>query len=287
MSPTTSVQLFTVNAALEADMDGTLAKVAEAGFTAVEPYDFVRRADALAAAFATHGLSSPTGHAFLASTSFVNPDGSGSTVPVPAPEVVFAAAKTLGMSLVIDPYTAPDRWTTVEQIEETARLLNAAAAIAKDHGLRVGYHNHAHELEASFDGVTGLEVLASLLTDDVALEVDLYWAARAGVDVPALLARLGERVKAVHVKDGSLDPELVTKYPPADQLPAGQGNVPLAAALEAVTGIEYAVVEFDHFDGDIYAAIAQSFQFLAGQSVAGQSVAGQSLAGQGANGSAA
>ncbi len=152
----------------------------------------------------------------------MNPDGSGSTVPVPTPKEVFAAAKTLGMSLVIDPYTAPDRWTSVEQIEETAKALNAAAVIAKDHGLRVGYHNHAHELEASFDGVTGLEVLASMLSADVALEVDLYWAARAGVDVPALLTRLGERVKAVHVKDGTLAPDLVdastrrpTRSPPA------------------------------------------------------------------------
>ena len=262
MSPTTSVQLFTVNAALEADMDGTLAKVAEAGFTSVEPYDFVRRADALAEAFAQHGLTSPTGHGFLASTSFVLPDGSGSTIPVPAPAEVFAAAKKLGMSIVIDPYTAPDRWTTVEQIEETAQLLNAAAEIGKDHGVRVGYHNHAHELEAVFDGVTGLEVLAGKLSDDVALEVDLYWAARAGVDGPALLSRLGERVKAVHVKDGTLDPDLVTQYPPADQVPAGDGNVPLAAAIAAGTGIEYAVVEFDHYDGDIYQAIAKSFTFL-------------------------
>ena len=149
----TSVQLFTVNAALEADLDGTLAAIAARGFTAVEPYDFVRRAEPLAASLTAHGLAAPTGHAFLASESFVLPDGSGTTVPVPSPEEVFAAAKTLGMTTVIDPYTAPDRWTSVEQIEHTAGLLNAAAEIGVAHGIRVGYHNHAHELEARFDGV--------------------------------------------------------------------------------------------------------------------------------------
>ena len=61
----TSVQLFTVNAALEADLDGTLAAIAARGFTAVEPYDFVRRASPLAASLAAHGLAAPTGHAFL------------------------------------------------------------------------------------------------------------------------------------------------------------------------------------------------------------------------------
>ena len=117
----TSVQLFTVNAALEADLDGTLAAIAARGFTAVEPYDFVRRAEPLAASLTAHGLAAPTGHAFLASESFVLPDGSGTTVPVPSPEEVFAAAKTLGMTTVIDPYTAPDRWTS----PTTSRLTSA------------------------------------------------------------------------------------------------------------------------------------------------------------------
>ena len=44
MAVLTSIQLFTVREALEADLDGTLAALAARGFTAVEPYDFVRRA---------------------------------------------------------------------------------------------------------------------------------------------------------------------------------------------------------------------------------------------------
>ena len=258
----TSIQLFTLREALESDLDGTLAEVAARGFTAAEPYDFVRRAEPLAAALSAHGIAAPSGHAFLASESFVNPDGSGTTLPVPTPAEVFAAAKTLGMGIVIDPYTAPDRWQSVEQIEHTARLLNAAAEIGEAEGIRVGYHNHAHELEATFDGKTGLEVLAGLLDPRVVLEVDLYWVARGGVDPVALLERLGDRVVAVHAKDGTLDPEAVKAYPPADQVPAGQGAVPLAEALDAASALEYAIVEFDHYTGDIYEGIEASRVFL-------------------------
>ncbi|MEU1973053.1 sugar phosphate isomerase/epimerase [Microbacterium sp. NPDC019599] len=265
----TSVQLFTVREALEADLESTLAELAARGFTAAEPYDFVRRAEPLAAALRANGIAAPTGHAFLASTSFVNPDGSGTTLPVPSPDVVFDAADVLGMTTVIDPYTAPERWTTREQIEETARLLNAAAEIGAARGIRVGYHNHAHELEATFDGVTGLELLASLLDPRVVLEVDLYWVARAGLDSPALLERLGDRVIAVHVKDGTLDPEAVAAYPPADQVPAGQGVVPLAEALAAASALEVAIVEFDHYDGDLFGALEQSLAYLDAQ-VAGR-----------------
>ena len=51
-NPAISIQLFTVRDELTADLDGTLAELSAIGFTTVEPYDFVRRADALAAAFA-------------------------------------------------------------------------------------------------------------------------------------------------------------------------------------------------------------------------------------------
>lgn len=262
MTVQTSIQLFTLRDALDTDLPGTLDAVAARGFTAVEPYDFVRRAAPMADALAAAGLTAPSGHAFLASPSFVNPDGSGTTLPVQSPAEVFAAAKVLGMHTVIDPYTEPARWESIAQIEETARLLNEAAQVGATVDVRVGYHNHAHELEAVFDGVTGLEVLAGLLDDRVVLEVDLYWVSRGGVDPVALLERLGDRVVAVHAKDGTLDPALVNAYPPADQVPAGDGAVPLVEAIAAAPALELAIVEFDHYEGDLWEAIERSRVFL-------------------------
>jgi sugar phosphate isomerase/epimerase len=258
----TSIQLFTVKDALEADLEGTLAELAARGFTAAEPYDFVRRAEPLAAALKANGIAAPTGHAFLASTSFVNPDGTTTTRPVPAPEAVFDAADTLGMTTVIEPYTDPALWQSREHIADIARQLNAAAEIGAGRGIRVGYHNHAHEIEATFDGKTGLELLADLLDPRVVLEVDLYWVARGGVDSAVLLKALGDRVIAVHAKDGTLDPEKVAAYPPADQVPAGLGVVPLDEALAAASALEVAVVEFDHYDGDLFDAVEESRVYL-------------------------
>lgn len=264
MAATTSIQLFTLREQLDADLEGTLDAVAARGFTATEPYDFVRRAPELAAALSARGLTAPSGHAILATETFVNPDGSGTTTPVPSHQVVFDAAKTLGMSIVIDPYTEPKRWETAEQIQETARLLNAAAELASTQGLRVGYHNHAHELEAKIGDITGLEYLASLLDPRVVLEVDLYWVARGGVDPVELLRTLGDRVVAVHAKDGTLAPELLSAYPPADQVPAGDGVVPLAEAIAAAPQLELAIVEFDHYDGELLDAVERSRVYLDG-----------------------
>lgn len=264
MPAQTSIQLFTLREPLEADMEGTLAEVAKRGFVAVEPYNFVVTVDQLAPLLQKNNLAAPTGHAFLATTSFVNPDGTSTTTGVPTPDEVFDAAEKLGMKIVIDPYTAPERWTTRDQVEQTAALLNQAAEIAEGRGLRVGYHNHAHELEATFDGQTGLDLLASLLDPRVVLEVDLYWVSRSGHDPAEVLTRLGDRVVAVHVKDGTLDAEAIKAYPPADQVPAGTGVVPLREAMAAAPALEYAIVEYDAYSGDLFDGVEASRKFLDG-----------------------
>ena len=130
--PAISIQLWTVRDELTADLDGTLAKLSAIGFTNVEAFGFVSRADELAAAFARHGISSPTGHASLASGT-ENPFDS--SIAVPTPDEVFAAAKKLGMTTVFDPFVAPDRWESVEEIAKTAEALNAAAAIGAGYGI--------------------------------------------------------------------------------------------------------------------------------------------------------
>lgn len=170
--PQLSIQLYTVNNLLESDVDGTLAQLAAMGIRQVEAFAFVDRAEQLAEAFAKHGLQAKTGHAPLLSDEVRSPDG---MVPAPTHADVFAAAKTLGLEYVIDPFVALERWLTREAIEETANRLNAAAKEAAEHGLKVGYHNHAQEFAADIDGVNGYDYFASLLDEEIMLEVDLFW----------------------------------------------------------------------------------------------------------------
>ncbi len=263
MSVQSSIQLFTIRDAMEQDLEGAIAEVASRGFTAVEPYDFVRRADRIAAALEANGLVAPSGHAFVVMESFVNPDGSSTDSENPTWDETFDAAEKLGMTTIVEPYTEPALWSDREAVDHIAARLNAASKAAAGRGLKVGYHNHNHELEAEFDGVTGLEYLASQLDPDVALEVDIYWVERAGVDPVELMSKIGDRVKLVHAKDGTLDPEAVAKYPPEDQVPAGTGNVRLKETIGAIPDLDLAIVEFDHYPGDdLFSAIEESRLYL-------------------------
>jgi len=236
-----SIQLYTLRDALQNDLPGTIKKVADIGFTQVEPYNFVATAQELGAALKTNGLTAPSGHAPLLSQD---------------QDAIFAAAKELGITTVIDPYLPAEHWQSAEDIQATAAKLNAAAKKGAEYGIRVGYHNHAWELESIIDGQTALEYFAGLLDPELVLEVDTYWVAVGGQDPVELLQRLGDRVKFIHIKDGPLNTD--TKA----QLPAGQGKIAVWDVLAAATSLEVGVVEFDDYSGDIFEGIAESLAYL-------------------------
>ncbi|MDF2051967.1 sugar phosphate isomerase/epimerase [Arthrobacter sp. Cr_A7] len=236
-----SVQLYTLRNAIEDDLPGTIRKVAEIGFTQVEPYNFVATARELGAALRENGLAAPSGHAPLLSQD---------------QDEIFAAAKGLGIATVIEPFIPADHWQNAEDIHATAARLNAAAKKGAEYGIRVGYHNHQWELESTIEGRTALEYFEGLLDPEVVLEVDTYWVAVGGHDPVDILARLGDRVKLIHIKDGPLTTD--TKA----QQPAGQGKVPVLDVIAAAKSLETGVVEFDDYAGDIFDGIAQSLAFL-------------------------
>jgi len=236
-----SVQLYSVRNALEEDLPGTIRRLAEIGYTQVEPYKFTARTEELAAAFAENDITAPTGHAPLLAGD---------------QDEIFAAARHLGITTVIDPYRPAEHWDDPGKIQDTAARLNAAAKKGAGAGIRVGYHNHWWELSSEAEGTTALEYFASLLDPEVVLEVDAYWAAVGGENPAALLGRLGDRVIALHLKDGPVNEDTHA------QLPAGQGKMDLWGVIAAATNLEVAVVEFDNYAGDIFDGLAASLRYL-------------------------
>ena len=238
-----SVQLYTVREALKEDFDGTLARIAGFGYTQVEPFAFTTFFEDLQAGLAAHGLTAPTTHMGLLGAD--------------DQDAILVAARELGIRTVIAPSSPRTAWETPDGIAGVAADLNSAAAKAAEYGLTVGYHNHEYELVSRIDGVHGLEVLAEQLDDAVVLEVDTYWAYVGGADVPALLERLGERVVALHIKDG--DGSLDNKR----QVAVGSGSVPMNDFMAAAPAALY-VVELDDSEGDLVEAVGASREFLVG-----------------------
>ena len=262
MSSTPSVQLYTVRDAVSADLQGAIARVAEIGFTQVEPYAFVERADEFERAFAAAGVTAPSGHAPV-----IDSDD---------PARTFDAAAQLGIGTVIDPFIPTDRWQTADDAARIADRVNELQTIAAAQGLRFGYHNHQWEFANQVDGRSIYELFVERLSPDVALELDTYWSTVGGANTPELLRRLGDRVQFLHVKDGPIAGTIATTLPSnesalkvsdeltaafKDQLPAGSGDVGVAAILAAAPHA-LRVVEFDGYAGDVFEGIAASFAWL-------------------------
>nr|WP_232327846.1 TIM barrel protein [Kibdelosporangium sp. MJ126-NF4]CEL13993.1 Xylose isomerase domain protein TIM barrel [Kibdelosporangium sp. MJ126-NF4]CTQ88361.1 Xylose isomerase domain protein TIM barrel [Kibdelosporangium sp. MJ126-NF4] len=238
-----SVQLYSVRDEFAERPGEVLQRLAAIGFTQVEPYGLVENAAVLRTGLRESGLTAPTAHAQL-----IDADQ----------RAVFEVAAECGVSVVIDPFVPAEKWRGVDDIAATAKALNAAAAIAHEYGVTVGYHNHWWELESRIDGRSAFEVFADRLDPELVLEVDTYWAVAGGEDAPALLRRLGDRVHAIHVKDGGLATDA------SGQVPAGQGRLAVADVLAAAPKA-LRVVEFDRYDGDIFDGIAASFAYLQGR----------------------
>ena len=99
-----------------------------------------------------------------------------------------------------------------------------------------------------------------------------------GADAPAVLKALGDRVVAIHVKDGKVDGDILTALPSSEsalvvpealqrafenQTPAGQGDVDVAGILAAAPQA-IRVVEFDAYSGDVFQGITESLEWLKG-----------------------
>jgi len=243
------LQLYTVREQLAADRAGVLAQVAALGYGAVEPFNILSDPDGLRADLDAAGLSACSVHAAPAGE---------------AAEDVVRAARTLGADTIIIPYLPPPRFADADGVQALARELNELAAGLAGQGLRLGYHNHDFELSSLVGGVPALAVLADQLDDAVLLEVDTYWAAVGGQDVPALLGRLGDRVRYLHVKDGPVvsRDDFMTAV--------GAGRMPVAEILAASPSARWHVVELDRCATDMMTAVGDSLAWLVDRGLAGR-----------------
>ena len=241
-----AVQLYSVREQLPSDRAGILRRIAAAGYGAVEAVAILSDTDGLRADLDAAGLRVCSVHAV--------PSGEQA-------DALLAATTRLGADTIIVPFLPPERFATAESVAAVAAELNEMAVRAADAGLRLGYHNHDFELSSLVAGRPALEVLADSLAGNVLLEVDTYWAAVGGQDVPALLGRLGDRVRFLHVKDGP-----VSKQEPMTAV--GAGRMPVADILAAAPAADWHIVELDRCATDMLTAVEQSAHWLISRGLA-------------------
>jgi sugar phosphate isomerase/epimerase len=188
-----AVELYTVRDETRHDFSGTLQRVADIGYAGVE--------------FAGYGnLNSIEMSALLAQTKLkaVSTHLGLDVLEGPQLDASIRYCKDIGCPFIVLP-SLPQEYRTQEGIRVLAPRLDTIGRQCREHGITFGYHNHDFE----FTRVGAIYLIDFLLqnTDPslVKIELDVYWAAYAGVDPVSYLQVLADRVILVHLKDMAAD----------------------------------------------------------------------------------
>jgi sugar phosphate isomerase/epimerase len=194
-----SIQLFTLRDQLALDLPGTIAALAAIGYTKVEHAGF-------------HGRTAAEFKAILDANDIVSTSGHV-LIPQPFDAAAWSAslanAQTLGSTYIVHPFFGINFGTgevtrTTAPWQAFARDMNTAGRMARDAGLKLGYHNHNWEFFRLTDDAsrTAYDVFTAETDPDlVHLEIDLFWAIRGAHDPVDLFQENKGRVLQYHVKD--------------------------------------------------------------------------------------
>ena len=143
----------------------------------------------------------------------------------------------LGSKYVVQAWSDPkptlDAWKTL------ADHLNAAADKLAPSGLKVGYHNHDAEWKA-VEGKRPIEVIAANTRPTVMLQLDVGTCLEGGGDPVAWIKANPGRIRSIHCKDWSPDPNVGYKTLFGEGKADWKG---IFQAAESVGGVEYYLVE--------------------------------------------
>lgn len=244
------LQLYTVRDLLAQDFEGTLARVAQVGYRAVEFAGYYDRTpEQVRSLLDRLSLTAPSSHIGV---DLLRRDAGAQ----------IALARTIGHEYVTVPsYPFPRTGATADDWKRAAAEFNQWGAACRAQGLRLAYHNHDFEFQPTAGGPTGYDVLVKE-TDPglVDFELDLYWATRAGRDPLQLFQQYPGRFAMWHVKDMQ-DPQ-GTKA----MAPVGKGTIDFRAifARAQQSGMRHFFVEHDNAatTGGSLPSIETSFQTL-------------------------
>jgi sugar phosphate isomerase/epimerase len=252
------IQLYTLRNPIAKDVVGTLKAVAAAGYRQVEPYGFPN-ADAMIRAAKDSGLAVHSSH--FDWDCVVNPkDAAMSDF-----SRVLEKAKAAGLSDLVIPYLAEGNRDSLDAYKKVADHSNKAAAMAKEAGVRLSYHNHSFEFEPKERGKSGFDVLTAGFSKDMMFEIDVFWVKAAGLEPAELIRKLTGRVSQLHLKDLKDGIELPNFGGMPDDAfqELGDGIIPMEPILAAAkaAGVVHCHVEQDQ-SPDPLASIRQSLEYL-------------------------
>jgi len=260
--PMVGLQLYSIRDAMTADVAGSLKIVSDIGYKYVELADYANRK------FYNHApadflkMVQDLGMKILSSHTQVE----GAGVTLDNAKIMAEDHAKLGVKYCLQPWIVEEMRTTIASYQRMAENWNKIGEVMKEFGIQFGYHNHNFEFATVEGKIPYFDVmLAELDKDLVTMELDMFWATKAGQDPVELFKKYPGRFKLFHLKD------MYTKQDPFydvikdDIAPVGEGVIDFKSIIAAgdTAGMKYMIVEQDQSrDNTIMEDIKMSFTNL-------------------------
>jgi sugar phosphate isomerase/epimerase len=236
-----SIQLYTIREQLAQDFEGSLHKLAQIGYRWIEPFHGAYK-----------GRSAGDFRTLLSSLNLkISSSHANITILKEHAEETIKYLADAGCPHLVCSWAD---FSSEREVFDTAEFFNELGGKARDAGMSFSYHNHNHE----FVQYSGRYILDLLMehTDPalVGLELDVYWAAKAGINPVSYQEKWNTRSVLLHCKDMDGGPE-------KDFAAVGEGILDFSGILKAASKVRYFVVEQDRCD-DPFRCAEISFRSL-------------------------
>ena len=238
------LQLYTIRDAMTADVPGTLKKLSDMGYKNLE-----------LANYADGKFYGYMPAEFKKMVSDLGMDIVSSHTSVEAAGITMESARKmaedhalLGVKYCVQPWVEEvDR--NIESYKKMIADWNQVGAVMKEVGIQFGYHNHNFEF-ANIDGVVPYydifmpEMDPTLIT----MELDMYWATKAGQDPVEMFNKYPGRFQLFHFKDMAQQSAPFYDVIKDDITSVGAGLIDFKRiyAARETAGMKYLFVEDDN-----------------------------------------
>jgi len=230
------LELYSVRGELARDLPGTLTKVAQIGYEAVEFYSpyfewTLPQAKEVKTRMDDIGLRCYSTHNHIESFT----PGVGMAKAIELNQILGARHIILA--------STPKGTVTGDDWKKLCEQLSAAVTEFQAHGLTGGFHNHQAEWRSLPEGKRVMDIIAEHTPREFTLQFDVGTCLEAGADPIAWIKTHPGRIRSVHLKDWAPGAPAEEK---GYRVLFGEGVSPwkeIVAAAEETGGVEFYLME--------------------------------------------
>lgn len=238
------LQLYTIRDAMTADALGSLKKISDLGYKNVELANY---ADGKFYGYAPaefKKIVNDLGMDIISSHTSVEAAG----ITLESAQKMADDHAAMGVKYCVQPWVEEVN-RNIESYKKMIADWNQVGEVMKSVGIQFGYHNHNFEF-ATIDGIVPYydifmpEMDANLIT----MELDMYWATKAGQDPVEMFNKYPGRFQLFHFKDMAQQSAPFYDVIKDDITSVGAGLIDFKRiqAAKEVAGMKYMFVEDDN-----------------------------------------